>query len=463
MNDMLRDQNNHIRNSLQMRREGVLNSLASLSLPGFGNSAYLQTPITSFNPILQNNVYAPLTLDWTVLIYAYKTHGIIQTLIDTPVLDALRGGIDITSDELGEDEKGELQDQLDHHGILDKIATARRWTRLFGGGGLIVSTESPMDQPLDFRQLAHDGRFELYPCNRWELSAPWKTAEMYQFYGKSVHHSRVILMSGKEAPYILRWQLSGWGMSELERVIEDFNTYIRIKNVIYELLYEAKVDVYRFKDFAAQMLSSEAEAQTNRRMQIMNNAKNYNAALLLDKEDEFEQKQLTFSGLAEIYTESRIELCSALRFPFSKLFGTTAGGASLANSSQDDLENYNGMIESEERRPLRPAIRKVLDILCVALFGDTYDLDFEFKPLRILGAKEEEEVKTFKFNRLNQIYQQGLISPQDYGEMLKKEKLVDGRIQIQDDAVPIDRELDREDAQDLPEDQTLGVGVHRND
>src|SRR5579864_502279 len=104
---------------------------------------------------------------------------------------------------------------------------------------------------------------------------------------------------------MIRWQLSGWGMSELERVIEDFNTYIRVKNVIYELLYEAKVDVYKFKDFAAQMLSAEAEQQTNKRIQIMNAQKNYNSALLLDKEDDFDQRQVTFSGLAEIYRKSR--------------------------------------------------------------------------------------------------------------------------------------------------------------
>ena len=451
-NNLLREQNIAIRHNLALKNQIAENSLASISGVNSGLSPFAQTPLTSFNPMLQNNVYAPLTLDWTILMYAYKSHGLIQTLCDMPVLDALRGGITIRSKQLDEDEISELEDLIEHKGVLDTIATAKIWTRLFGGGGLILATAAPINEALDYKQLAKDGRLEMYACNRWELAAPWRTAEHYNFYGKTIDASRVITMVGKEAPYMLRWQLSGWGMSELERVIEDFNTYIRVKNVIYELLYEAKVDVYKFKDFAAQMLSAEAETATNRRMQIMNSQKNYNSALLLDKEDEFDQRQITFSGLAEIYREARTELACSLRMPMSKLFGIPSTGFS---SGEDDIENYNGMIESEIRRPLRPVIRKVLDILCVVLFGDIPDdIDFDFKPLRVLGAKEEEEINNSKFNRLMTLYDKGLIDPKELGEMLAKEKLIDSEIDL---ITSPDSTIEQMDMADLPERQ-VGIG-----
>src|ERR1035437_2572113 len=297
LNNLLRDQNQAMRQNLELRKERTItNSLASLSgLMGNGNP-YSQTPLTSFGPMLQNNVYAPLTIDWNILQYAYKTHGVIQTMIDMPVLDALRGGITIRHDEnsqLDEEDIAILQDTLEKKGVLDVVGMAATWTRLFGGGGIIMSTDAPSEEPLDLKALARDQQIEFYACNRWELAAPWRTSEKYTFYGKTLDASRVLTMCGKEAPYTLRWQLAGWGMSELERCLEDFNTYIRVKNVIYELLYEAKVDIWKFKDFASQMLSAEAEAQTNKRMQIMNSQKSYNSAVLMDLEDEFEQRTMT--------------------------------------------------------------------------------------------------------------------------------------------------------------------------
>ena len=38
----------------------------------------------------------------------------------------------------------------------------------------------------------------------------------------------------------------------------------------------------------------------------MNEMKNFNNALVLDKNDEYDQKQITFSGLAEVMKENRI-------------------------------------------------------------------------------------------------------------------------------------------------------------
>lgn len=456
LNNLMREQNLQLKNNIAMRKElGITNSLASMSgLSGAGFAAG-QTPITSFNPMLQNNIYAPLTLDWTILMYAYKTHGMVQSLIDMPVLDALRGGINIRSKQLSPDEIDALTDAYEKKGVQDVVASAMNWTRLFGGGAVIISTDKPMDQPLDIKHLAKDGQIEFYACNRWELMSQWRTAPRYNFYGKTIDASHVITLCGKEAPYTLRWQLSGWGMSELERGLEDFNTYIRVKNVIYELLYEAKVDVYKFKDFASQMLSAEAEAQTNRRMQIMNAQKNYNSAVLLDLEDDFAQRQITFAGLAEIYREARVEISASWRIPMRKLFGIASAGLSADSSGDTDTENYNAMLESEIRERARPVIRKILDVLCVAMFGDTYDLDFEFKPLRMVSAKEEEEINRAKFDRLMGLYDRGLVDEVQLTDMLSKEKLLDSEIELQEPP-EVDEDVTEKDGAAMPEKKVFG-------
>ncbi len=412
----LRAQNRSLKKefgNLKKEREFHLqNTMGSLV-----QSAFLQANITSFNPIIEANIYAPLTINWMLLTYMYKTHGIIQTAIDVPVLDAIRGGLDLKSGELDPDELKDIDDDWEEFGILDTIGEASKWARLYGGSALIINTEQDPSTPLNLKTVK---KMELYAANRWELGSPQRVSEYYDFYGKRVHESRVLTIKGKEAPYILRWQLAGWGMSEIERMVEDFNRYIKTNEVLYELLHEAKIDVYRLKDLNANLATAAGTAGTQRRVQLMNQLKSFQDALVLDMNDEYEQKQLTFSGLSEIMKENRISIAAALRMPMTKIFGLSAAGFA---SGEDDIENYNAMVESEVRQPMRKVIRKVMNLYTMMKFGFESDIHFSYKPLRVLGAVEEEGVKTSQQNRYLAQYDRGLLDSHEFGQIAEKEKL----------------------------------------
>lgn len=412
-----------LENQLLKAKIDLKNSELQNSFTGLVSGITAQSNLTSFNPALQNNIYAPLTINWTLLMYMYKTHGIIQTMIDMPVLDALRGGLIIHSDQMNQDDIGRLQDSLEEEGVLDTIGDAFIWARLFGGGALIVNTESDYSEELTVDQIEEGGQVEYYDACRWELGAPQRipTNDFYDFYGKKIHKSRVLTIVGKRAPFIIRAQLSDWGMSEIERVLEDFNGYLRGKNVVYELMDEAKVDVYKLKGFKAQLLTASGTQITQSRIQNMNQLKNYNSALLMDLEDDYQQKQITFSGLAEMLAENRIGIAAALRMPLSKIFGIASTGFS---SGEDDIENYNAMVESEVRQPMKRILRKVLELRIRALFGDDMDFDFEFKPLRILSAKDEEDIKRSKSERLLSLYDRMLVTSKEVGEAAQQDNLV---------------------------------------
>lgn len=409
----------------------ITNQKMQNSLADLVQSAQAQANITSFNPILANNIYAPLTMNWTLLTYMYKTHGVLQTAIEVPVLDGLRGGLDISSKELDSDEIKELQDFLEEEGVLDVIGEAMVWARLYGGGALIINTNQDPETPLTLKNIK---KLEFYAANRWELTSDsgWKPgmptivsfapkdSDFFYFYGKKIHKSRILPISGKAAPYIIRWQLQGWGMSEVERQVEDFNKYLKTENVLYELLEEAKIDVYRLKHFNTLLASAQGTALTEARIQMMNQLKNYNRAIVMDTEDEFDQKQLTYAGLAELKVQNRIGLACAARMPLTKLFGVSAAGFS---SGEDDIENYNATVESEIRQKLRRPVKNVLRLVCCLLFGQEFDLRYTFKPLRVLGAVEEEQLKTSKQNRIMQRYDRGLQDSQEVGEEMQKENL----------------------------------------
>ena len=140
----------------------------------------------------------------------------------------------------------------------------------------------------------------------------------------------------------------------------------------------------------------------------------------MDKDDDFDQRTQTFAGWADVLREIRVGICSALRMPMSKVFGQSASGL---QADEDDLENYNAMVESEIREPNLPIIHDIIGLCCRQLFGFEPELLIEFKPLRELNAVEEEEVKTSKQNRYYQLYSAGLLNPQEMADLCKKESL----------------------------------------
>lgn len=398
--------------------------------------AFNQANITSFNPIITNNIYAPLTLNYQVLMYAYTSHGLLQTLIDQPVLDAFRGGLEMSAGkELSSQDLKDVENFMRDEEWYDRIIDTIIWGRLFGGSAAVVGVDGQNTRaPLDIESISKGQKVKIYDASRWEFGQSWKGEEYYNFHGLMIHNSRVKTFSGKRAPWIIRQQLSGWGMSEIQRAQEPFNLYLRTMNVIYELLNEAKVDVYRLKNLNTNSGDAVGSSLVQRRIQQANQLKSYTSALVLDMDDEYVQKQITFSGLAEMANEARITFSGSVNMPMTKLFGLQARGMS---SNEDDLEVYNTKVESEVEEPAQSTVRFFLRLACQIVHGVSTDIDFKWKPLRILKATEEEEVKDKQHKRALDLYDRGLASAQELAQIEHKQNLVPIELeQMKDGASP---------------------------
>ena len=94
------------------------------------------------------------------------------------------------------------------------------------------------------------------------------------------------------------------------------------------------------------------------------------------------------------------------------------------SSGEDDIENYNAMVESEVREHLKPTLRTIIKMLMFHVYGGDYDIAFDFKPLRVMSSLDEEAIKTSKHNRYMQDVQSGFLNPQEYMDLQQKEKLI---------------------------------------
>lgn len=394
----------------------------------------LENDLSSTENMVNNNSQSPITLNRSLLTSTYLNHGVMQALIDTPVDDAFKNGIIIKCSEFSSDEIKEIESFIEKENILLTYAQALKWARLFGGSGIIINFGQQMDKSIDFDLLKQDTSLEFYAADRWELSYSPKGNSIldqfeksniidcpYNYYGHIIHKENVIKLNNKEAPSLVRGHFSGWGVSEIEKVKRSWNQFTKHQNVTYELLDESKIDIIKLNDFNVGLLTADGAAATAQRVSFAAKIKNYQNALVLDKEDEYEQKTLAFGGLAEILTQIRIGLACDLRMPMTKLFGLSASGFS---SGEEDLENYNAMIESEIRSKSKTGLTKILKIICKKLFDYIPEsLSFDYQPLRTMSARELSTVKTDTLNRIVTVINSGLCPTDKAIDLINNEKI----------------------------------------
>lgn len=382
-----------------------------------------------------NNISLEMLSQQQILLtYLYKTFGILANIVDIPVDDAYkRGGFDLEADSIDEDELHKLEKHISRMQDIKQIKNARKWARLYGGAAIIVLDGRGLSKPLNKDRLKNNG-FELLAVDRWQLiySEPninipggsWTLTNYgtdQNIASKNIHNSRVIVVKGKEAPYQIMQRVNGWGISVYEQIFQDMSSFFKARNVIFELLDESKIDVLKLATLQEAISSSTGEAALQRMVDMVARNKNYKSQITLSTNDEYEQKQIRFSGMSEILKEIRIMIAGASKMPVNKIWGE---GVTGFGSGEDSLENYNSQIENEIRTDDTPVIEDVLRLRCYELFGrEVEDLEMIWKNLRTLNAIDEQNINDHKLGNALQLFDRQLLSPQEVMEYLKKQQI----------------------------------------
>lgn len=437
------------RNNSAWGMNGLLQGVFGGSPNGYNT---LSQPYTLANA----NAYTPITLNRILLSYSYMTQGLFRTVVCQPVDDAFRGGVKIKSVELDSEDLKLLERTMtrtqpasslrkmektvggwvNYNACVDlarsdisAIKHALYWGRLYGGAGLIINTDQDFRKPLNVKAIRADSPLVFLPADRWELVLSninifdYKNPIPYDYYGYPLHVSRVLKFIWNEAPSYIRLRLQGWGMSEIEQCIRSINAFMKFENLIFELLDEAKIDVWKMKGYNSLLISAAGTERVRQAVIMTNQLKNFNRAIVMDKEDEYQQKTLggIFTGLSDAWEQLRLNLCSDLKFPRNKLFGESAGGFS---SGEDSLENYNSTVECL-REVGNPLVLEVAALRCQQLFGFVpEDLETEWPSLRVMKQTDMEEINSKKQARIMDLKSSGIYDGKETAEALRKEGLL---------------------------------------
>ena len=423
---------------------------------GFGGQ---RVTLSSVDTFAKNLRYYFVSRFYQILARAYVEYGLVRTIVDVPVEDGFRGGTTLKTDQLDEDDIKKLTRLMKKRRDHAVAMRALKWARLFGGGAVIVKVDDQdPEEPLELDKIGPDSNVEFWAVNMWELTPNVAALseiehkeeedeqfDFFMYYGNKIHKSRVCKVMGLDVPSIIKWQLMGWGCSVLEPFIRPFNQYLKTSDLTFEVLDEFKLDVFFIDGFKEAMASDEALKLMMKRVHFANGRKNFQNATVLSEKDKFEQRQLAFTGLAEVMTGNNIQIASVIRMPLTKVFGISAAGFS---TGQEDLENYNMMVEGTIREPAEALLSWMTDIRsqeCFSMHPD--DSEVEFKSLRTLGGVEEQNVKNGKATILDAARNRGDIDRKEYREAANASKLIDLSLDTSDEVMNLLEEQDQAQAE----------------
>jgi phage-related protein (TIGR01555 family) len=351
----------------------------------------------------------------------YLSNWIASNIIDIPTYDACSKWRTL---------KCKNAEQLERYekaiNYQSTIQEAVQWSQLFGGSGIIMLTGQNLEEPFDIKKvkkgILDSDKGGLIVFDRFDLTAydfnylnPVSTNYMQPNYyrvrgGKTVvHHSHIAKFYGKKLSKRFMVHTQGWGDSYLRRVIADINDIVAAKGGISHLMQEANVDVFKAEDLWQKLASQQDEAIMNR-YQNLNLMKSAIQGIVLDKEEDYERKTLTLSGVSDVLDNFMIWVSAASGIPVTKLFGTSAKG--LNATGEGDMKNYYDKLTSMQNNLIAPPLKLLDKVMSISATG-TFDEDFDYtwNSLHQQNELQMAEIDNIKADMHLSYLNAGIITP----------------------------------------------------
>lgn len=354
------------------------------------------------------NVYSMPMLTDEELLNAYRGAWLPKKIVDIPAFDSIRAWRDWQAKkpqiEAIEAEEKRLN-------VMGKLLETRIKARLWGGAALVIGTgDQNLTQPLAVERIGKGGLKYLTVMTRRHLTAGeidrdpasewYGKPEVYQLNSADgaqveIHPSRLVIFNGSQPPDedIVTSAYAGWGDSVLLSVVDAIKQADGTAANIASLVFEAKVNVIRIPDFMQNLGNAEYRAKILERYTLAATAKGINGDLLLDKEEEYEQKTASFATLPDVLMSFLQIVSGAADIPATRLLGQSPAGMNATGES--DLRNYYDRLQAMQTVEMTPAMARLDECLIRSALGSRDpDIYYEWAPL--WGMSEKEKADVFK-------------------------------------------------------------------
>ena len=328
------------------------------------------------------STYAVTPLSDYDLSAMYRTSWLARKIVDIIPLDATRQWRKWQADK----DQISLIEATEHRlGLRVKVKDAITKARLFGGAGIYIGTRDiDPSKPLQPERMGKDGLLYLAVIPRQQLSVSeietdpisprYGLPKMYQVAGAGttqfIHPSRLVIFIGNPLPdnTLADGAQYGWGDSVLQSTLDAVrNSDSSVANVA-SMIFEAKVDVVKIPGFMEQINEKAYKTRLYERLQLAAIAKGVNGMLVLDSEEEYETKQLSFGNLPELLDRFLQIVSGAADIPATRLLGQSPAG--LSSTGESDTRNHYDRIRAVQELDIGPAMQLLDECLIRSALGN---------------------------------------------------------------------------------------------
>lgn len=351
-----------------------------------------------------HNGYAQTFLTSETALAMYEASWLAASIVDYPAEDATRkwrfwraNAEQITAIEAVEKK---LQ-------LKKRVEEALIASRLYGGAAIFINTDSgdaenPLRENERIKSLVVMTKNTLQPVEivRDINSEYFGAPEYFRLSSAggnlvTIHASRLVIFRGTPVPgdpgtiSTDQW----WGNSALKVTMDAVTSMDATMANMASLVFEAKVDVFRFKGFAdlVSQNSPEIDAMLSRRLTTQAVMKGINGAVVIDSEDDYEQKSANFGGLPDVVAKFMDGVSGAARIPVTRLYGRAAVG--LSGSGDGDERVYFDRVSKHQDNDITPAMATLDDLIITQALGSRPpEIHYQWAPLRQQSETERADI-----------------------------------------------------------------------
>jgi hypothetical protein len=406
------------RDSQQVRADGLAEVLSSVGSTDPGSSSPMmvfRNPVsghgTSRDRLVYSKLNDPVLLDREDLDALYM-HWICRRVVDHVADEITRAGwiVQMGMSSNAQEVPGieRAMRDLEADAVFNEAIKA---ARQYGGSAIVMYLDDgrDADEPVDWENLR--GVTGLEPVDRWYLW-PDITPETVR-YSKpkhyelnmldqlntgpvKIHHERVLRIEGRRLPFRQQQLNRGWGMSELQPILESISRYTQSLGDIQQILGDLDVFTHKIKGLAT-LLASGKEKQVRDRLAVNDLSRSQYRGFAIDADkEEIEFQSRNCSGLAEVIETLKADLVGATGFPATLLFGESPQG--MGSTGRGEERDFSRTVEGYRDSVVRKPLTQLAYALMKSKQGPTQgvvpkDWMVNFPSLFVMNERELADLK----------------------------------------------------------------------
>ena len=390
---------------------------------------------------MASSFYGANLLSDDQLLEIHRSNWLGRKTVEIPAEDAVRKGRDWQAEA---DQIGLIEAEEKRLGFWSKLKDAQIKARLWGGAAIYIGTgDEDTTEPLDIERVRKGGIRHLTVLSRREVIAGDLDQDaLSQQYGKpksyqvisagrvalaNIHPSRLAVFVG--APHADQWLAygpnRGWGESVLTSVYSAMKHVDATAANIASLVFEANVDVFRIPDFMQNLSDPAYEQKMLNRFTLAAASKGINKALLLDKEEEYERKTVSFATLPEVMQSFLQQYCGAADIPMTRFLGTAPSG--LGSNGDHSMANYHDRLTSIQSLEITPALHMLDECLIRSALGSRPpEIWYQWSPLEQMSEKEMAEIGKMNADTAEVLGRTGILTSNELRTVVSNQMIESG-------------------------------------